>query len=84
VVVWTGAFGPLFTPRPVQAAFRAAGSLAFGAAETVSPTPEDPFTAAAAFAGDGHPVVAWIGRPGYRGEFPPAESRAVRVSRRDG
>ena len=47
------------------------------AAEQVSPSPEDPFIADAAFDRAGVPVVAWIGRPGYRGEFPPAERKKV-------
>jgi hypothetical protein len=83
LVLWTGAFGATFAPRPVAAAYRPAGASAFAAAESVAPDPEDPGDAAAAFDASGRPVVTWIGRPGFRGEFPPAEPRVVRVAQRD-
>ena len=83
LVLWTGNFGETFSPRAVAAAYRAPGAAAFGAAERVAPDPEDPGDAAAAFDAAGRPLVAWTGRPGYRGEFPPTEPRAVRVSQRE-
>jgi hypothetical protein len=84
VVVWTGAYPPIFMPRPLQATYRAPKSDAFGAAEDVAPHPEDPRQAVAAFDADGRAVVAWIGRPGYTGDFPPTATSALRISQRDG
>lgn len=80
LLVWTGAYGPTFAPRPVQASYRSGADGAFTAAEDIAPAPEDPVGAAAAFDAGGLPVVVWLGRPGYRGEFPPAEPDAVRLA----
>lgn len=79
LLVWTGAFGSTFAPRPVRASYRSGAGGAFTAPEDIVPAPEDPGGAAAAFDAGGLPVVTWLGRPGYLGEFPPAESRFVRL-----
>jgi len=83
LVVWTGGYGATFAPRPVLAAYRPRGTVGFEAPEAVSRGPEDPRDASAAFDGTGRPVVAWIGRPGYLGEFPQQERSAVRISQRN-
>jgi hypothetical protein len=84
VVVWDGAHGATYHPRSVFASLRPALGSPFSAPETVSPAPEDPGDAAAAFDGSGRPVVLWAGRPGYDGGFPPQQPLALRLAVRTG